>query len=112
MFDDLIGKPYLENGRGPDGYDCYGICMEACSRIGVALPELKDLLNTPFNKVDDPALGDLVYINSVDERHIGFMENSNTILQVIKTGRRGVHRININHPWIKDRIAGYYRYAR
>ena len=36
---DLLGKPYVPHGRGPDGYDCYGLVIEVCRRHGVELPD-------------------------------------------------------------------------
>ena len=42
MFDDyldLLGRPYKLHGRGPDEYDCYGLCMEVLKRRGIALPQ-------------------------------------------------------------------------
>lgn len=109
-LDDLIGKPYQENGRGP-GYDCYGVCLEVCRRMGIKLPEIENLFQEPFEKVDKPQAGDLVLISTIEARHAGVMENETTLLQVVGTGQRGVHRMKISHPWIKDRIEGFYRYA-
>jgi len=34
---DLIGVPYIDNGRGPDGYDCYGLAIEVEKRLGKTL---------------------------------------------------------------------------
>lgn len=34
---DLIGLPYVENGRGPDGFDCYGLAIEVEKRLGRTL---------------------------------------------------------------------------
>lgn len=34
---DLIGLPYQENGRGPEGYDCYGLAIEVEKRFGKKL---------------------------------------------------------------------------
>jgi len=31
------------------------------------------------------------------------------MLQVVN--RHPVHRMKINHPWVKNRIEGFYRYA-
>lgn len=38
-IDDLIGRPYLKDGRGPDSYDCYGLCIEVSRRAGIIVPE-------------------------------------------------------------------------
>jgi len=106
MFDDLIGKPYKENGRGPDGYDCYGLVLTVCHRLGIDLPDRQELLKVPFEKVEIKQHGDIVFI---PPDHVGVMENKNMMLQVMI--RHPVHRMKINHPWVKDRIEGFYRYA-
>lgn len=36
---DLIGKPYVHGARGPDAFDCWGLCMEICGRGGWELPD-------------------------------------------------------------------------
>lgn len=36
---DLLGKRYVLHGRGPDGYDCYGLVMEVEKRYGNMLPD-------------------------------------------------------------------------
>jgi len=110
MFDDLIGKQYKENGRGPEGYDCYGVCMKVCKRIGIKLPEVDELYREPFYQPDQPQLGDIVLIDVGCERHVGVMLDRRQLLTVYSTGRRGVHRMRTDHPWIKDRILGIYRY--
>lgn len=40
-IDDLIGKRYKPNGRGPLFYDCYGLAIEVSKRFG---HELKDVV--------------------------------------------------------------------
>ena len=112
MFDDLIGKPFETNGRGPGGYDCYGLCLEVCHRLNIKLPELEQILEHKFFKIDKPQAGDIALITTVDGRHVGVMENNMSMMQVVSTGNRGVHRMKINHPWIKERVEGFYRYAR
>lgn len=39
MFTDLIGKPFEFGSRGPNTFDCYGLCMEVYKRLGKMLPE-------------------------------------------------------------------------
>src|SRR3990167_3147116 len=36
---DLLGKPFEYGGRGPDTYDCWGLCMEIYKRLGIQLPD-------------------------------------------------------------------------
>ena len=110
MFDDLIGKPYKENGRGPECYDCYGLVEEISHRLGIDLPSFgflcTEAMRYKFIKVLKPEAGDIVFIPS---DHVAIMENHNTMLQVMD--RHPVHRMKISHPWVRDRIEGFYRYA-
>lgn len=39
-YEDLLGKPFQLGGRGPRFYDCYGICLELATRVGLILPEV------------------------------------------------------------------------
>ncbi|MBF0406480.1 MAG: C40 family peptidase [Candidatus Riflebacteria bacterium] len=39
MIADLIGKPFSDGGRGPDTFDCWGLCMTVFKRFGYRLPE-------------------------------------------------------------------------
>lgn len=39
LYADLIGKPFVKDGRGPDGYDCYGLVREMFRRTGRETPE-------------------------------------------------------------------------
>lgn len=39
MFDDLIGLPFVDGGRGPNQYDCWGLVREVYRRYGVNLPD-------------------------------------------------------------------------
>lgn len=41
MFNDLIGKLFEDGGRGPDGFDCWGLSIEVFRRYGIALPDYK-----------------------------------------------------------------------
>jgi len=36
---DLIGKPYAHGARGPEEYDCWGLCVEIYKRGGIVLPD-------------------------------------------------------------------------
>jgi cell wall-associated NlpC family hydrolase len=38
-FNDLIGKPFKDGGRGPDVYDCWGLTREIFKRYGYDLPD-------------------------------------------------------------------------
>jgi cell wall-associated NlpC family hydrolase len=38
---DLLGVPFVDGRRGPDGYDCWGLVREVFRRYGVELPDYK-----------------------------------------------------------------------
>jgi NlpC/P60 family len=38
---DLIGKPYVHGARGPDAFDCWGLCAEVYRRAGITLPDYR-----------------------------------------------------------------------
>ena len=38
-IDDLIGVPYIEGGRTPQGYDCWGLVAECMRRMEIELPD-------------------------------------------------------------------------
>jgi len=38
-IDDLIGRPFKDEARGPDAYDCYGLVLEVFRRQGIKIPD-------------------------------------------------------------------------
>ena len=36
----FLGKGYEVMGRGPDKYDCWGLCLAVCKEIGIKIPDL------------------------------------------------------------------------
>jgi cell wall-associated NlpC family hydrolase len=51
-FDDLIGLPFADGGRGPNKYDCWGLVREVYRRFGVNLPDY------PISAWDTVKIGD------------------------------------------------------
>ena len=37
----LIGAEFIDGGRGPEGYDCWGLVREIYHRTGIDLPDYK-----------------------------------------------------------------------
>lgn len=113
---DLIGKSYYDVGM------CTGLARIVCKRVGVNLPDwgtltddaIKDIDNrrhlfTPVYKTD-VRVGDLVHIISINGgHHIGVIIDGGRIIH--STKKHGVGIISLSHPWIKNRIAGIYRYG-
>ena len=110
-FSELIGKRYRTGGRGPDTFDCYGICIEVCKRVGIDLPELESLVGEArlFKKVDEYQPGDLVLMNA-NEHHVGVMIDSQNLIHT-SSQIGSVARIKKVHPWVQERVTGVYRYA-
>ena len=54
MFQDLLGKPFINHGR-KDGFDCYGLAIEVSRRLGHKLYDLdynQSTEDTFFRNVD------------------------------------------------------------
>jgi cell wall-associated NlpC family hydrolase len=116
MWTDLIGKTHAEVGH------CAGLATIACRRLGVPLPDWGDIClrhaqyeiesrKNLFTEVTGPPQpGDLVHITPFDNtHHVAVVISPTRLIQ--STSTHGVHIIRIDHPWIKDRIVGVYRYA-
>jgi cell wall-associated NlpC family hydrolase len=41
LFKNLLNKPFQWGGRGPDGYDCLGLCIEIYRRLGQYFPDIQ-----------------------------------------------------------------------
>lgn len=115
MFDDLIGRTYEQVGK------CYGLCRIVCRRLGIDLPPMNDVCADQandeierrrhlFRPVTDGRPGDLVHIRNFEgPAHVGVLVSASAMLQVTRGHR--VHRIRLDHIWIRSRIVGVYRYA-
>ena len=102
MFDDLLNKPYIPHGRGPDAYDCYGLVLECCRRAGTPLRDIwyekdvvpadkaNDYISAGLNvrRVDKPHAGCIVEMDYNGQLHSGYMLDRQTVMH---TTSRGVH---------------------
>lgn len=105
---DLLGKPYKAHGRGPNGFDCYGLVIEVEKRLGHSMPDLyrklsetdnweTDIHNVSFTsgmtgmkKTDTPLFGDVVlfFDNKGRIHHSGvYLKNDD----FIHCNKYGVH---------------------
>lgn len=124
MFTDLIGKPFEALGRGPDGYDCWGLVMEVSKRFGQEVPDygidpgdLKAIhskyyeVELEYDVVNVPKEGDIVLYKRMDGGlHFGIMINSSKMIHVSRS--LGVHKIDIHNPVMKQLIQRIYRNCR
>lgn len=119
-FADLIGKPFLRGGRGPEGYDCWGVLQEVQRRLG----------NSPTDFPTDPTLlmqaisdewmpleryqakpGDGVLLRSANAAyvwHIGVMVGPFKMLHAREGA--GVCTERVDSPAYLRRICGFYRF--
>lgn len=98
--DDLLGKPWKMNARGPDAYDCYGLVIECCKRAGTPLLDLKyckemnqkgceelgKISGVNLKKIASAKAGCLVEIDLYDTMHIGYMLDNYNVLHTTKSG--------------------------
>lgn len=127
-IDNLIGKPYKIDGRGPNFYDCWGLCLEIAKRLGKLLPEHQvpksekgqailaiQVKNSDFVRLSKPEPWCLVVFrvwddNGKEKWHVG---------TVLEDCRRFIHitrKSFVCTPLLKHRLwdmflEGFYKYA-
>lgn len=94
-INDLLGKPYKVHGRGPEGYDCYGLVIEVERRLGRELPDLYKIFEkksevknltlsakaSGFVKTDNPSFGDVIVFrkNGIADHIAVYLKNGDFI---------------------------------
>jgi len=125
---DLIGKPYQADGRGPNNYDCWGLCMEVARRAGRRLPEINiprsedersvfavSFKDSCFVRLEGPEPWCQVAFRIWDDKnkerwHVGtVLENCLRFIHVAE--KSFVCTPLLNHPLWGLMLEGYYRYA-
>ena len=121
VYADLIGKPFVEGGRGPNAYDCVGLAMVFQERLGAELPayvsdhtELHRQLAVggvfeECRRIDRPEPGCIVLLRSFDDgsRHIGVMVDAFRMLHTRRTAGAVIEVLH-RSVWEK-RVIGFYR---
>ena len=107
---DLVGKPFLHCGRGPDAYDCFGLVLEVLRRVGIAwdwplacafeqndIETLSGIImaavaSGPWELVEPPLTGGDVLVMATDGRwsHVAPMVTDKHCLHITKTST-GAH---------------------
>lgn len=120
---DLIGKPFVDGGRGPEGYDCYGLVMECYRRNGINLPEQNiGCMDTPkiaseienqrpaWVRLNTPETPCLVAIRLTPGivNHVGVYIGNGQFIHAYKNAG-GVCINRIADPIWRRRIEGYYK---
>jgi cell wall-associated NlpC family hydrolase len=122
-YNDLIGKPFQDQGRGPHGYDCYGLLVEIYRRNGITLPPVnvsvcacQDLPQAEinkhiknWNKLKEPEIPCAILIKA----HLGYAQH----IAAYIGNRRMIHvtadRAVVVDPIskYKNKIIGFYQYV-
>ncbi len=115
---DLIGKPFVEGGKGPDGYDCWGLAVEVFRRCGIVIPDYRLTCATVTNGVTDnrdkwtrcigevPAPALIVFTTAGIADHIGVHLGGGKFIHAHSAA--GVVITAVDHIFWKRRIEGYY----
>ena len=123
-YEDLLGCEFEHGGRGPERFDCWGLCLEVCRRAGLAVPAFssppdrlpaihREILRRSwlFERIERPEPFCLVTfaIRPPYVTHVGVvMEDRTTFLHILKQSR--VTRERLDHILWKKKIAGFYRW--
>lgn len=126
MINDLIGKPFVDHGRGPDGYDCWGLVREVYRRYGIDLPdysisaaacervqgEIEEAKKSEqWVELEKPEVPCVMVIKShpVFHNHLGVYVGKGRFLHVSTTKSVVVERIS--SPAWRRLIRGYWQYV-
>lgn len=121
LYADLIGKPFACGARGPEAYDCLGLCMELLRRRGMQVPEYvseeeelhrhlaagNDSL-AAMQRVQQPRGGEIALFGPLGSSpcHMGVMLNPWHMLHTTADTRCVVERLA--SPLWRRRLLGYF----
>jgi cell wall-associated NlpC family hydrolase len=125
-LNDLIGKPFEYGARGPDKYDCYGLCMEVYRRIGKELLDYGS--DEDFRIIQDKVNGnkkDFIRLEKPEPfcfvtfmilkpyvSHIGIvLEDCLSFIHVVRF-KRFVCIEPLDSPRWRSRIDGFWHYGK
>ena len=116
FYADLIGKPFIEYGRGPAAYDCFGLFIEIQRRLGrrvidcIANPDtLDEVIQDDWIETVYPKPGDGILIRSVDPRyHVATVLDGSKMTMVHVDRNRHVCEERFDDVLWARRILGFY----
>lgn len=124
-LNDLIGKPFSEDGYGPDSYSCYGLAVEVFKRYGIDIPKtnisvcaskqasqnkIKEHLSLYWQPTDTLTVPTGLVIQSTNfefANHLGVYIGQKKIIHITINRNVVIDRLD---QW-KSRILGYYKYV-
>ena len=120
---DLIGVPFADGGRGPDSFDCWGLCLEVFRREGITLRDYRlcchdsegfrgnfEIERPAWRRhewpdIPSPAVVALRF-NTTAVNHVGVYIGDNKFLHTRE--KTGVVIERVDSPYWKRRIEGFY----
>jgi cell wall-associated NlpC family hydrolase len=125
----FVGLPFKVNGRGPGGYDCWGLVREVLERLfnverlpsyehctDVAEAIAQAQAHVPCERVEVPKAGDVVVMmtpvgdGESAPLHVGVMINDRQVLHVDR-GELSTC-LDLDHPSISPRLSHFLRHAQ
>ena len=124
--DQFVGVPFVNRGRGPEGYDCWGLVMRVFEEYGIELPDyrISCFATRRIGIQVEVARGDWVRLNKPEApcivtmridpaapklvNHIGAYVGGNRFLHTMKDTHSILSRID--DVYFKGMIEGFYRY--
>ncbi len=122
-YKDLLEKPFKLNGRGPDEYDCWGLCIEMGKRVGMDFPEdftpsdvelqdktIREIADTDFIRIEKPEPYCIVtfIIEPPFVDHCGFvLADKRHFIHIMKN--HNVVVLRLDHRKLYKRIEGFYK---
>ena len=121
---DLLGKKFKYGGRGPEVYDCWGLCREVYRRLGIDVPDFQS--SSDFSEIHQKILQGKELLEQLNEpepycmvfftlrppyvTHIGIVLNPPYFIHILEKSEVAVERLD-SITW-KKRIAGFYRWKK
>lgn len=118
---DLIGKPFADGGRGPDAFDCWGLCLEVFRREGIILRDYRlcchdsegfarnfhDALPAWVRHIEPPVPSVVaIRFNTAAVNHVGVYVGDGKFLHTRE--KTGVVLERVDAPYWRRRIEGFY----
>jgi cell wall-associated NlpC family hydrolase len=121
---EFLDAVFKHNGRGPNAYDCWGLCMAVYRKLGIELPDyrpecnayviesviLQNAESSLFTKLEKPEVPSLALLKVRPKAitHVGAMITAKTFLQILENSRVSIGHIDAP-PW-QNRLRGFYRF--
>jgi cell wall-associated NlpC family hydrolase len=125
VVSDLLGKQFDINGKGPDKYNCYNLCVVVCKRAGIDLPEKQpaEELAERSKSFTDSLENECIRLEKAEPycfvmfrthppfvSHVGIvLEDCLKFIHIIEGRNVVIERLD--HLIWKKRFAGFYRYT-